>query len=229
MTWDQPQGQQQYPYNYQGSPQYQQPVTGQYPQQGYPPQGYPQQYYPQQQPYGQPGQQQVYYPPKPGPPPPNPLMKFLPGIICCVILFIALIGIVLVSPPSTKESGPGNIRFINTKVNYYKKTVSYYSVLDTIAVTGNVTNIGKKDIKFSNIKFSCNGAFLTNAYFSTLEADVLYFDDTILSPNETVPFKSSLGTVTSTVATDQTTSPFYVLEGNKVSVSLTINVGPFYK
>jgi hypothetical protein len=234
MVPNQSSGQQynQYQYNDQSAVQYQQPGGVQYQGQGYQQQGYPQQYYPQQQPYqayGQPVAQQAYYPPKPAPIQPNPLKKFLPVIIICGILLVALVAIGIVFNPSNATGGKGNVIFKNFKINYNKVSSGYLSYLDTISVVGNVTNTGTKDIQFSKVKFICTGAFLVHAYSSTLEYDVLVFNDTVLSPGETAAFSSQLGKVTDSVPADQMSSPFGVYEGNNLGGAFSINVGPYYK
>ena len=227
MTWGQPQGQQQGQYpTYDPRPAQYQPVyNNQYVGSGQPPQTYyhPPPYQNIYQPSPQPGQQ-VYTAPVTVPPKKN-TTTFVLIFVVIIIVIIAAVGAALIRPQTT---GPAHVQSSDAKVHFIMSDPIYgISILVKITVTGNITNIGTKDIKYSNVKLKCDGSFLDKSYSSTLETDATSLGDELISPGERVPFYSDLGGTKTQVSS--TKDSFEILEGIVVGSSVTVDVGPYYR
>ena len=206
--------------------QNQQPYTNQYSNQNTPMQGDPQKYPYQQLTYSQ----HQNYPQQPsnGPRPKihqqDKLWLIFIGIICGSILLAAIGGSLI---NNAKNPMTGKARIVNFKINYNLKPVGSLQQLDTITIYGNVSNTGSKDINLINIKLRCQGEFLTNYYASNLDLDAINPGDHILSPGETVPFYSNLGTVKD--KTSSTQAWFEVYDGENYGNSWSVDVSLYYK
>lgn len=137
-----------------------------------------------------------------------------------VILLIAIVSCVLM----TQQEGAGNIKFESQDVNYNE---GMFGELKSVAVSGSIKNVGKDNIKFSKISFSCDAAFLQSKFDEPLKNVARNTSATVLAPGEVVNFYADLGGVAS--KTSSTSGNFVVNEDGLKDDEFTISVSKYYK